>query len=188
MILIQTAMHSSRGALETRLAPHTIRCRRVTKSKCGALPMEQQILGVATEDTSPLILLSSAPQHDPTTARHGTPRHTTAHHTTPDVEAQRNATQRNVTRNATRNATQRKAALDQTAPQHSLATVAPDTDGSRAAGTPLIKLVGVLKRELGVSGPIRKAVHAAAMHLGVATEGVPLHQIVAMCMRELGKY
>ena len=60
-------------------------------------------------------------------------------------------------------------------------------DGKSAAPTTLIDRVGVLKRELGLSGDtVHVLVHQAATQLGIAAEGRTLHDLAAACMQALG--
>ena len=57
-----------------------------------------------------------------------------------------------------------------------------------ASSLPLIEQVAILKRELGVSGNIRDAVHEAAKQLGIQVGNRPISEISAQCMQALGAY
>ena len=51
----------------------------------------------------------------------------------------------------------------------------------------LAQQVETLKAELGVEGDMSDAIHSAAKQLGVEAKGVPLGELAAMCLQQLGK-
>jgi len=59
--------------------------------------------------------------------------------------------------------------------------------GSSGANLPLIEMVNILKRELGVEGTIQSVVQQAAEQVGVDIGGKPLPQLAKECLAALGR-
>jgi hypothetical protein len=56
---------------------------------------------------------------------------------------------------------------------------------TKGEAPPLIEMVGVIKRELGLEGTLAEVVAEACKQLGVSTEGKTLAEQATLCWRSL---